>query len=213
MIADNSEVFRTGLKLIINNTPYWADVKDTDSNGGFIDLIELFRPAVLFLNIERNEASSFIFLSTITNRFAGIKIIAIYEKNEQAFVQQLFEQNTHGVIYRDSPASEFLQALDQVLRDHVFYCQHTLTLLSAQAVYARRNAAKHPGEVAFTRREKQIIALLCEECTAKEIADKLILSKRTVENVKMKIQEKMHAKNTAGIVRYACQFNLLENRF
>ena len=213
MIVDDCEVFRAGLKQVITRARYAANIKDTDRGSSFHNLIDVFRPTLLFLSVDKNGSSDLAFLAGISHRFPATRLIALYGTGDERFVQQLYHLNTHAIVHRDAPAEEFLTAMEQVILGDVFYCQHTLTLLATQSIYAKRKGIHIPGDAIFTPREKQIITLICKECTAKEIADKLILSKRTVENTKLRIQEKMHAKNSAGIVGYAYRFNLIKDLF
>jgi DNA-binding CsgD family transcriptional regulator len=76
-------------------------------------------------------------------------------------------------------------------------------------VKSKFNANGKKEMIAFTEREKEIIKLICFQCTAQEIGDRLFISKRTVEGYRTKILEKINAKNTAGVVIYALKNNLI----
>jgi DNA-binding NarL/FixJ family response regulator len=90
-----------------------------------------------------------------------------------------------------------------VYKGDTYYCRHTSARLATLIVKSRFNPYKMPEPVTFSERETDIIRLICFQHTAQEIADKLFLSKRTIEGYRTKILEKIKAKNIAGVVMYA----------
>jgi DNA-binding NarL/FixJ family response regulator len=213
MIVDENEVFRTGLKQIIGSTSQPLDLQCADSTTTFTSLQHYTQPGLIFLRVRKNASEDIDLIADVTTRYPLTKIIALYEVAEEDVVHQLFHQKIQGIIHKNAYAREFLAALDAVVQDGLYYCQQTLKLLASSSSYNQKKLTGALELASFTSREKQIITLLCQECTAKEIADKLAVSKRTVENMKMRIQEKMQAKNTAGIVSYAYRYRLVKNMF
>ncbi|HEX2534351.1 MAG TPA: response regulator transcription factor, partial [Chitinophagaceae bacterium] len=129
------------------------------------------------------------------------------EDSHRLLLSRLLDLPTFGLLHKCAAAEEYSQALEAVRYGKVFYCRETLQCILPRFHQPARRHTDHSAR--FTRREKEIIHLICEECTAKEIADRLSLSKRTVENRKNRILEKMQAKNIAGMVAYAYRHNLV----
>ena len=77
-------------------------------------------------------------------------------------------------------------------------------------VKSKFNPYRKKEPVVFSEREKNIIRLICLQCTAQEIGDKLFISKRTVEGYRTKILEKMQVKNSAGVVVYALKHDMIK---
>jgi two-component system response regulator NreC len=90
-----------------------------------------------------------------------------------------------------------------------YYCHHTTSRLASLISKSKFNPYRKKDPLVFTEREKEIIRLICQQLTAQEIADKVFLSKRTVEGHRTKILEKMNVKNTAGVVIYALRHRLV----
>jgi DNA-binding NarL/FixJ family response regulator len=213
IIVDENEVFRTGLKQIIGTTNQAVTLECADSTTSFTSLLHYVQPGLIFLRVKKNAPEDMELIANVTSRYPLTKIITLYEVAEENFVQQLFHQKIQGIIHKNAYAREFMAALDVVVQDGLYYCQQTLKLLASSSSYNQNKFTGALELASFTPREKQIITLLCQECTAKEIADKLALSKRTIENMKMRIQEKMQAKNIAGIVSYAYRYSVVKNLF
>jgi len=205
IIVDENEVFRTGLKQIIGTTNQAVALECADNTTSFTSLLHYVQPGLIFLRVKKNSPEDIGLIADVTTRYPLTKIITLYEVAEENFVQQLFHQKC---IRKGIPGSPGCGGSGWVVL--------LPADLKAVGVFSVLHQKKFTGALepaSFTPREKQIITLLCQECTAKEIADKLALSKRTIENMKMRIQEKMQAKNIAGIVSYAYRYSLVKNLF
>jgi len=115
-----------------------------------------------------------------------------------------------GYLLKNADKQEILEAIENVYQNKVFYCQHTSARLATMIVKSKFNPYRKTESIEFTDREKDIVKLICLQFTAQEIADKLFLSKRTVEGYRTRILEKMNVKNTAGVVIYALRNGIIK---
>jgi DNA-binding NarL/FixJ family response regulator len=101
-----------------------------------------------------------------------------------------------------------VDAIESVYKHEPYYCKSTSQKLAKMVARSKFNPYKEKVKVEFSEREIEIITYICEGLTNKEIGEKIFLSVRTVEGIRLKITEKMNVKNTAGIIIYAIKNNL-----
>jgi DNA-binding NarL/FixJ family response regulator len=104
--------------------------------------------------------------------------------------------------------NDLLAAIHSVHQRQTYYCSQTSVKLAKMIASRRDEGSLKKTVLELNDREKEIITLICEECTNKEISDRLYLSVRTVEGYRNKIMEKLQAKNTVGLVMSAIRLGL-----
>ena len=88
---------------------------------------------------------------------------------------------------KNADKQEIMEAINNVFEDKTYYCRHTSARLASMIVKSRFNPYRKTEPVTFNDREKEIIRMICQQCTTQEIGEKLFLSKRTVEGYRTKI--------------------------
>ena len=146
----------------------------------------------------------------ILKKQPDIKIIALSMFDEETLIVDMLEAGAKGYLLKNADKQEILDAIETVYEDKTYYCHHTSAKLTNMIVKSSFNPYKKKESVSFNERELEIIKLICQQNSSKEISDKLFLSSRTVEGYRTKILEKMNAKNTVGVVVYALKHNLIE---
>ena len=102
------------------------------------------------------------------------------------------------------------EAVKAAYRDDYYYCENTNAKLSQLIAGGGKILKKYPEEEKFTERELEVIHLICEEKTSKEIGAILGLQARTIESYRDSIMEKMDVKNSAGVVKYAILYQIYQ---
>ncbi|MEO6667853.1 MAG: response regulator transcription factor [Ferruginibacter sp.] len=126
-----------------------------------------------------------------------IKIIALTNFDVPVQIKKMLQQGCQGYLLKDVSPDIILTAIIQVYNGEM-YIQHEIQVKLMKGL-------TEPAPAVITRREKEILQLIVEEYTNKEIADKLFLSLRTVENHRNHLLQKFKVKNTAGLVKIAIQ--------
>ncbi len=122
----------------------------------------------------------------------------------------MLEAGAKGYLIKNTNKQELLQATKAVHEGSSYYCADTSTKLTRMIATSKFNPYRNHPVTKFTLRENTIIKLICQQLTNKEIGAILELSKRTVEGHRERIQEKMGAKNSVGVVIYAIKHGIFE---
>ena len=209
LIADDHEIFRDGLALMLSKQKHLTLLGQAEDGKELIELVKMNNPDIVLADIKMPRMDGIEATKFLTAQFPQVKIIALSMYDEENLIIEMLEAGAKGYLLKNADKQEILDAIEQVFDDHVFYCKHTSAKLASLIVKSKFNPYRKKEAVVFTEREKEIIKLICLQCTAHEIGDKLFISKRTVEGYRTKILEKMGVKNTAGVVVYALKHDMI----
>jgi len=145
----------------------------------------------------------------LLNRYPNIKIVMLTINDSPGKILELMNQGVHGYLLKDCEPEELVIAIESVT-DRDFYRN---TIVEKALKYTERNVKSGRKRLLddLTNREKEILRHICEEFTTKEIGLRLSISQKTVENHRMNMLQKLSARNTVGLVKYAYENGLLPN--
>jgi two-component system response regulator NreC len=147
----------------------------------------------------------------IIEQFPDLGIIGLSMFDDDELIIEMLEAGARGYLIKNAGKEQITEAIRTVYNNEPYYCKTTSSKLTNMIAKSRFNPYKRSAKAEFTDREKEIIELICQEMTNKEIGDKLFLSVRTVEGHRLKILEKMNVKNTVGLVVYAIKNGIVKN--
>ncbi|HEV3250802.1 MAG TPA: response regulator transcription factor [Puia sp.] len=209
VIADDHEIFRDGLALMLSKQENLSLVGQAGDGKELIAIVEEMHPDLVITDIKMPHLDGIETTRLLLQKNPHLKIIALSMFDEDNLIVEMLEAGAKGYLLKNADKKEILEAISTVFEDNIFYCKHTSAKLATMIVKSRFDAHKKNRDIIFSNREKEIIGLICRQFTAQQIGDQLYLSKRTVEGYRIKIMEKMEAKNTAGVVIFALKNNLI----
>lgn len=208
LIADDHEIFRDGLKLMLGSVDT-IDLAGEAANGKELAaLVDKVRPDVVVTDIKMPVMDGPQVTRYIIENHPLVKVIALSMFDDEELILEMLEAGATGYLLKNADKAEVIDAIHSVYGNTPYYCKSTSGKLVKLIAYSRANMQKQKKEAEFTEKEKDIIRLICKEYTNKQIGETLFLSTRTVEGYRMKILEKMGAKNIVGIVIEAIRLGI-----
>lgn len=201
-IADDHSIVLNGLQKIL---ALHTDIKVTDvylNGDSLLEGLETKQPDVLLLDIQMPGKNGIELAGIISKKFPDVKMIALTNVDILVQVKKMLQKGCLGYLLKDASPEILVEAIKTVHTGEQFLYES----LSKQLV----NNFFSQNSKQLTRREKEILQLITEEHTNQEIADKLFLSLRTVENHRNNLLQKLDVKNTAGLVKIAIQEGLVK---
>lgn len=210
IICDDEQLIIDGLTLLFKNN---EDIKVLRSFTNGIDLQEYFtnggeHPDILLLDLKMEPISGVDICKRLVNEYKDLKIMILSTYFNPSFVSYMVRLGVHAFLPKDSPFEELKKALYVLNESGVYFTPELIQSLQNSKLNSRAIPVFCEKD-ALTRREEEIVEMICEEYTTSEIADKLFLSEKTVGNHRNRILSKLGAKNTVGIVIYAMLNNLV----
>jgi two-component system response regulator NreC len=210
IIADDHEIFRDGLALMLSKQEGISLLGEAENGRELVEMVGKLKPDIVITDIKMPLLDGIQATRALLQRDPDCKIIALSMFDEDNLIVEMLEAGAKGYLLKNADKKEILEAIVTVFNDNIFYCRHTSNKLASMIVKSRFDPHKKKPAELFTDREREIIKLICLQLTAQQIGNQLFLSKRTVEGYRIKIMEKMEAKNTAGVVIFALKNNLIK---
>ena len=200
VLADDHEIFRDGMKLMLAKSANINIAGDASNGRELIKLVDELKPDIVITDIKMPIMDGVEATKYIVQHHPDTGVIALSMFDEISLIIEMLEAGASGYLVKDCDKTEIKEAIEKVYNKEQYYCRHTGNkLMQVMARNARKQENK-PAALSLSDKEKEIIQLICMQLTTKEIGEKLFMSPRTVEGYRLKILEKLEAKNTVGIV-------------
>lgn len=208
-VVDDQYLFRQGLISLLTEYDD-LDVTMEASNGKeLLEKLHLKQPDIVLLDLEMPVMDGIETTIALKKNYPAIKIIIVSMHTDDEFIIHLLEKGASGFLPKDKDIEEVVEAIYSVLDNGYYFDARVSSAMLKGLVKSKKVNPSFTAQY-LSEREILIVKLICKEFTTKEIADKLCLSKRTVDTHREGILLKTGAKNTAGIVMYAVKYNLLD---
>ena len=204
-IADDHQMFIDGIKSLFLDHPD-IEIKVAANNG--IELLEKlnYEPIdILLLDSDMPKLDGIETTKKIKEIFPSIKIIILTMHNEKNIISSFVQEGVSGYILKNTSEKELIEAISQIQKGETFYSQ------KIAQVIMRDLGDNSANKMAISEREIDVLKLIAEEFTTKEIAEKLFISKNTVETHRKNLIFKLGVRNVVGLVKYAIQEGYVKN--
>jgi len=202
-LVDDHALFRNGLRGLIDGKNNCRVVAEASDGAEFLNNSVAMSADIVFMDIAMPTLSGDKAAAMALEHNPNLKIICLSMFGDEKYYYRMVEAGAKGFLLKDSSIEEVFAAINAVMNDEEYICYNVMKALSGAM---RRN---EDVEI-LSEREIDVLLGICRGLSTQEIADKLFLSKRTVDSHRANILEKTGSKNTASLVVYAIKHNLVE---
>ena len=210
LLADDHEIFRDGFKVMLKKQTSVELIGEAADGEELVQKAIEMQPDVVITDIKMPKMDGIQAARILRKECPDMGIIALSMFDEENLIIDMLEAGAKGYLLKNAHKKEIVEAIEAVHKKEHYYCNHTsrkLTKLIAQSNFDPQKIAPKPD---FSEKELDIIRYICQELSNREIAMHLNLSVRTIEGYREKIQEKINARNAAGIVVYAIRHKIYQ---
>lgn len=212
IIVDDHPLFREGVKTLIERTPHFKVVGEAGNGQEALAMVKALRPDLVLMDLSLPDQSGIEVTRQIRTFLMDTRVLIVSMHSKVDLITKAFQAGATGYVVKESATEKLVQALEAVSKGEYFLD----TSLSQKVVSKLANASAKASNSAdgryesLTPREQEVLRLLVEGLSAKEIADKLFISPKTVENHRTNIMNKLDIHSTMALVRYAAKLGLID---
>ncbi len=207
LIADDHQMVIDGIKSMLSHNKEYQVVAEANNGQAAFDLIASNpeRIKLLLTDISMPLLSGTELCKMVKAQFPHIQVLVLSMYNNVTAVKEAVMAEADGYILKNSGKEELLNALYRITNDGTFFSQDIVPIIYSQ--YQKQKIQDEELNM-LSPREKEVLSLIVKELTSEEIAEKLFISKKTVDNHRQNLFVKCNCKSTVGLVKYAIKHGI-----
>ncbi|HYK58320.1 MAG TPA: response regulator transcription factor [Bryobacteraceae bacterium] len=209
LLADDHTVMRRGLRLLLDSQPEFSVVAEASDGREAVEKAETVQPDVAVIDIAMPNLSGIEAAQRITSSLPDVAIVILSMHSDEGYVLRSLKVGAKGYLLKDSAEGDLIEAIKAVHRGKTFFSPEISKMLVEDYIREIRTRGVEDSYDLLTPREREILQLLAEGKSNKEIAQALNLSLYTVETHRRNLQEKLNLHSLAELILYAVRKGLI----
>jgi DNA-binding NarL/FixJ family response regulator len=208
LLVDDHAILREGLKMVLDAQPGITVVGEAENGREALELVEELHPDVVVMDIAMPQMNGAEATRQIKRRFPQTRVVILTMHENQQYLMQIVNAGATGAVLKRSAGSELVTAVKAAARGESFFSPSMASMLLEDYRVRLQHEASDDVSM-FTEREREVLQLVAEGKTNKEISDLLTVSIKTVQTHRAHIMEKLGAHDRTDLVRYAMRKGII----
>lgn len=209
LLADDHNVMRRGLRLLLERQPGFNVVAEAADGRQAVDQASATKPDVVVLDIAMPNLSGIEAAQRISTTLPGTAIIILSMHSDEGYVLRALKAGAKGYLLKDSAEDDLIEAIEAVSSGKAFFSPEISNILVEDYVRELKRRGSVDSYELLTSREREMLQLLAEGKSNKDIATMLNLSPYTVETHRRNLQDKLNLHTIAELTLYAVRKGLI----
>jgi DNA-binding NarL/FixJ family response regulator len=211
LIADDHQIIRDGIKMVLSSIrkPNFR-IFEADSVAKAKEVVRDQKIDLAFVDYRMGAQTGDELVDFLHRLYPSIKSVGISNYDESTYVAKMIKAGAKGYILKNIGVNELQDCISKVLGGNYYYSKEVMNVLAAASADKVKPVQDGINPKDLTPRELEILRLIALEYTNDEIAKFLGLAKRTVDNHRNNMIQRINARNTAGLIKYALQNGLVD---
>lgn len=207
ILADDHALVRDGLRLVMSTNPQWHIVAEAADGSALLELLNTTPCDLIISDLNMPGMRGVQLIQTVKQRFPAIPVLVLTMHDEQEIIQEILLAEAEGYLLKNAGKDEIIYAVNDLLNGKTHYDAQVLQFMLKEF---RQQKRSEEAIKPLSPRELEILKLIIAEFNSREIADKLFISKQTVDTHRAHIMEKTGARTLVGLIKFAIRNGLDE---
>lgn len=210
LITDDHALFRAGVKASLSHYKDIEFIGEAENGMQLLNLVKFLHPDVILLDIQMPIMDGIATLPEVKKILPDAKIVMLTMNDDVSMISKLMEIGANSYLTKNSDSETIYEAIKTVHEKEYFFNEYTNKALLTGLRNKRVIDNSLPEDAELSEKEINVLKLMCDEKSTKEIADIVEISPRTVEAIRDRLKMKTGAKTTAGLILYAVKHGIVE---
>ena len=210
VIADDHTIFRQGLRMLLAQEDDMEVVGEAADGIEALELAKKHNPDIILLDIAMPTMDGVKVASKIKKTLPQTKIIVLTSYSDDQFLFEFLKLGVSGFVLKDSASQELIYSIRKSNEGMVFFDPSVSKKVMEKFTQVSGGKSDFVNYGKLSDREKEVLRLVAEGCATKEVAEKLYISPKTVENHRANIMKKLNIRDRTGLTKYALRLGLID---
>lgn len=210
-IADDHVMFAQGVESLLTGEQDFLIYGKAGTAAETLEQVRANPPDVLLLDINLPDRSGMEVCKDVRAELPDVKVLVLSMHSDESYITAMLAQGAQGYVLKNTGKEELCEAIRALAEGNTYFASAVKDVIMRGLVQNQGTIGRSKEPPKISRREKEVLRLIVNERTTQEIANELFLSEKTVESHRAALLAKMGARNTAGLVKSALQWNLLDD--
>lgn len=207
LIADDHQLFREGLINLLSDTPEIEVVAHAENGKVAVEEAIIYKPDIVIMDIGMPVLSGIEATELLKSKMPDIKVIALSMHSDKHYIKGMLEAGATGYLFKNCTHSQLIEAIETVYAGKKYLSDEITEVLIDD--YLNKGDSIDDDTEDLTEREMDVLILLAEGSTTRDISEQLFVSVKTVGTHKQNILKKLKLKSTVDIVKYALKKGII----
>jgi DNA-binding NarL/FixJ family response regulator len=215
LLIDDQPIVRNGIKTMLEKgdfTDINFSITEANTSSDAKYMLRANSYDIIILDYELSEADGATLCRQILSDYPHIKVLTLSSMNNADIAQEMLKAGARGFVLKTVEAHGLVRAIKTIANGGLYFTENLANALIEKCILGNNLigiGGDHPAVAKLSKREKEIVGMICDQLTNDQIAKALFLSKRTIDNHRQNILNKLGMVNTAGLVRFAVEHGLV----
>lgn len=213
VIADDEQLFRSGIRFILEREPNFNISFEAENGKKLLDFLRTTKefPDIILMDLNMPEMNGVEATKIIHKTHPNIKVVVLTSYNSKSFITNMIDVGASSYLVKNTSPKMVVHTINEVHKKGFYYDEKVLSIINQNIISSSGKRIKNDLEQnLLSKREIDVLELICAQKTTLEIANELFISPRTVEGHRNNLLLKTKSKNVAGLVIYGIQKKLIE---